>query len=235
MKRFIKKSMVLPIILIFFLIFGTIGSAASKDFDDLYPVMPVDENQTLPPDFQEHLITKEESEHFDLMVNARFTPGDVNRDGQISSADARCVLLCAARIAAANEQVLSAGDVNGNGSLGASDARKILRAASRLDPLVLQRNIQSGERIAIDYLSNYPTGRRWDVTPDDGIEVSEITVRDIYQHGDRTMEDRQAFYFEAPGEGVFRIRFDLIDEENNRLSPVIIYEYTIGGGSAAAK
>ena len=61
--------------------------------------------------------------------------GDVNKDGRVTSLDARLALRGALSLAALTEEQLWIGDVNEDGRLTTADARRILRAAVNLEPL----------------------------------------------------------------------------------------------------
>lgn len=62
-----------------------------------------------------------------------YTKGDVNKDGNITPADARLALRIASKLENADEIQLLAADVNGDEKVTASDARAILRFSAGLE------------------------------------------------------------------------------------------------------
>lgn len=59
--------------------------------------------------------------------------GDLNGDGDVTSADARIALRISAQLETADDAVMKAADVNHDGKVTASDARLIMRVAAQLD------------------------------------------------------------------------------------------------------
>lgn len=62
-----------------------------------------------------------------------FPPGDVDRSGLVSAADARLILRYCAQLQSFDAEQKRIADVNGDGSVTASDARLILRVAAKLN------------------------------------------------------------------------------------------------------
>lgn len=75
------------------------------------------------------------SASFEIQVVSDAMRGDVNKDGSVTSLDARLALRGALSLAALTEEQLWIGDVNEDGRLTTADARRILRAAVNLEPL----------------------------------------------------------------------------------------------------
>lgn len=59
--------------------------------------------------------------------------GDVDKDGEITAADARIALRIAAKLEKVDNEIFALADVDGNGKITAFDARKILRVSAKLD------------------------------------------------------------------------------------------------------
>ena len=102
--------------------------------------------------------------------------GDLDGNGRVTSADARCALRIAARLDPLTPELLEAGDVDGNGKINSSDARMILRAAAKLSPLPggepteepteepTQQEPAAEPQYSVVQLRNIPTffeGRAW--------------------------------------------------------------------------
>ena len=66
---------------------------------------------------------------------AVYSLGDVNGDGKITSADARVVLRCAARLEPLSSAQTQAADADRSGKVNSSDARLLLRVASKMETL----------------------------------------------------------------------------------------------------
>ncbi len=71
----------------------------------------------------------------DLSYYYIIVTGDTDRNGKISSSDARTVLRYAAKLDKFNEVSALAADVNADGKINSSDARIILRSAAKLDKI----------------------------------------------------------------------------------------------------
>lgn len=65
-------------------------------------------------------------------VDTKYTPGDLNGDGEILANDARLALRASAKLEQLTEEQFLAADVDGNGQVLANDARQILRYSARL-------------------------------------------------------------------------------------------------------
>ena len=76
-----------------------------------------------------------------IVSSAAFLPGDMNRDGKVTSADARTVLRIAARLESVENYVDESqtagarlpGDMNRDGKVTSQDARIVLRVAAKLE------------------------------------------------------------------------------------------------------
>ena len=62
-----------------------------------------------------------------------YLPGDVDRDGKVTSIDARLALRAAAKLDALDELGTRIADMDGDGNVTSTDARVILRIAAKLD------------------------------------------------------------------------------------------------------
>lgn len=62
-----------------------------------------------------------------------YLKGDINKDGNVNSSDARLALRISARLEEATEERILIGDVNDDKKITSADARKILRVAARLE------------------------------------------------------------------------------------------------------
>lgn len=62
-----------------------------------------------------------------------YLPGDVDRDGKVTSTDARLALRAAAKLDALDELGTRIADMDGDGNVTSTDARVILRIAAKLD------------------------------------------------------------------------------------------------------
>ena len=71
---------------------------------------------------------------------ATYKLGDVTGDGKITSADARTVLRCAAKLERLSEARTKAADADRSGKVNSSDARTLLRVAAKLDTLEAGEN-----------------------------------------------------------------------------------------------
>lgn len=86
--------------------------------------------------FSASAVTKEESKAaVEAAYNAMFdgVAGDINNDGRLTAADARCALLCSAGLLTENINTVKA-DVDGDGKVTAIDARILLRVSAALEP-----------------------------------------------------------------------------------------------------
>lgn len=75
------------------------------------------------------------SASFEIQVVSDAMRGDVNKDGSVTSLDARLALRGALSLAALTEEQQWLGDANGDGTVTTADARRILRAAVNLEEL----------------------------------------------------------------------------------------------------
>ncbi|MBR1811986.1 MAG: bacterial Ig-like domain-containing protein [Clostridia bacterium] len=72
---------------------------------------------------------------FKIKIVSTYSPGDINRDGKVTSADARLALRYSALLMRLDEEQIVLGDIDGNGKVSSADARKILRHAARIELL----------------------------------------------------------------------------------------------------
>ena len=73
------------------------------------------------------------SASFEIHVVSDGIRGDVNKDGKISSSDARSALRFAVSLETLSEEQQWLADMNADGTVTTADARRILRAAVGLD------------------------------------------------------------------------------------------------------
>lgn len=66
--------------------------------------------------------------------------GDINKDGNVTSSDARKILRVSAMLETLSDYEFKSADINKDGKITSSDARKTLRVAAMLDPLVKVEN-----------------------------------------------------------------------------------------------
>lgn len=129
----------------------------------------------------------------------RVSFGDVNNDGLRTSADARIILRCAAKIDAVTNRVLTCGDYNSDGGIGADDARISLRIAARLDSIecVFSGHILSDYKVAPTcsqqgYTTqkctrcSYTDGSKKDLVPAVAHKLVSTTVNATCTDGGRT-------------------------------------------------
>ncbi len=95
-----------------------------------------------------------------------YKKGDLNEDGRLSAADARCALRFSVELDVYTRAHLIIGDMNGDGKFTAADARKILRLTVHLD-----KNNYDDVKVTISQFSefinkNQDTGNNTPAAPD---------------------------------------------------------------------
>lgn len=141
--------------------------------------------------------------------------GDLNGDGQVTSADARICLQAAAGLIELSEQQRNAANFTGanNFKPTGSTARKILRAAAKIDTLDnLTVNMYATCSFVLGPLKNAGSGRyNWvcEVSSDKGLIVTETTV-DNAPAGVAGQPIEQTFTLYAEEEGEYNVTLKLI-------------------------
>lgn len=178
-KKLYTRGMILLLATLFFAFSFQVFSAADDDINKLYPVYPEYATDRIDPSvLQEHLINYYEAIEQDNDDFVRFTPGDLNSDGKINSADAKIALRYSARLDTQSTSVKLAGDTNEDGRVTSADARKLLRVAAKLDSIVIEREANVGEKFCIDTLGNYTSASWRIVEMPENLQVKEIPVKE---------------------------------------------------------
>ncbi len=140
--------------------------------------------------------------------------GDINCNGDVTAADARLALRCAAKIEIFDDVKICAADIDRNGVVNAADARKILRVSAKLEEFDKPEiTISEGNTFVIDKLKNAGSGLyNWKCTVSDesAFEISDTIAPPEDVEINPGTPYNQTFTFKALKEGTYTVHFELV-------------------------
>lgn len=147
--------------------------------------------------------------------------GDINKDGNVTSSDARKILRVSAMLETLSDDEFKSADINKDGKITSSDARKTLRVAAMLDPLVKVENsdIPGTETNIIENISTFiPFDEFAEKHELEDISVFKNLTNNIIIADERTerkpLNIEASFITEGENKGFYNV--EIIDEAKDK-------------------
>ncbi len=131
MKEYVKK--VIPVLLAVILSFQSLSPVIAKDVSTTNTDTLVSEQTTHKEAVTEKEPEKATEPETEPFVFDEAKMGDIDKDGKVTSADARILLRCAVKLEKLSDELKIYGDFDKDGKITAADARTALRIAVKLD------------------------------------------------------------------------------------------------------